>query len=371
MAMTNLINRWFRKYFSDPEGITLAVILLIGFAIVIFMGNMLASVLASIVMAYLLEGLVGMLQRIGVPRLPAVLAVFIPFLACLLFLLFGLLPLLSRQLTDLVAQIPVMITAGQQLLLQLPEQYPNFVSEEQIQDLMRQMRVSAATFGHNLVTMSLTTITSAVTFIIYLVVFPVLVFFFLKDKDLILGWVAGCMPRERGLSTRVWRETERQLGNYVRGKFLEILIVAVFSYVVFALLGLNFAMLLGALVGVSCLIPFVGAIVMTFPIAFIGYFQWGLGSELLYVMIAYAIIQALDANVLVPVLFSETVNLHPVAIIVAVLFFGGIWGFWGVFFSIPLATLVKAVMDSWPRAREEDPPDESAGGEAGQRIEKG
>ena len=62
----------------------------------------------------------------------------------------------------------------------------------------------------------------------------------------------------------------------------------------------------------------------------------------------YLVIQALDGNVLVPFLFSEAVNLHPVAIILAVLFFGGIWGVWGVFFAIPLATLIKAVISAWP-----------------------
>ncbi|HAR07202.1 MAG TPA: AI-2E family transporter, partial [Cobetia sp.] len=64
---------------------------------------------------------------------------------------------------------------------------------------------------------------------------------------------------------------------------------------------------------------------------------------------------ALDGNVLVPLLFSEAVNLHPVAIILAVLFFGGIWGFWGVFFAIPLATLMKSLLYAWPRrARAEE-----------------
>ena len=69
----------------------------------------------------------------------------------------------------------------------------------------------------------------------------------------------------------------------------------------------------------------------------------------MWVMIAYGIIQALDGNVLVPILFSEAVNLHPVAIIVAVLVFGGFWGLWGVFFAIPLATLVKAILSAWPK----------------------
>jgi putative permease len=64
-------------------------------------------------------------------------------------------------------------------------------------------------------------------------------------------------------------------------------------------------------------------------------------------------IQALDGNVLVPLLFSEAVNLHPIAIIVAVLFFGGIWGVWGVFFAIPLATLISAVVTAWPTAYRE------------------
>jgi putative permease len=70
---------------------------------------------------------------------------------------------------------------------------------------------------------------------------------------------------------------------------------------------------------------------------------------------AYGVIQLLDGNVLVPLLFSEAVNLHPVAIIVAVLFFGGIWGVWGVFFAIPLATLVSAIFSAWPTAIHEQP----------------
>ena len=77
-------------------------------------------------------------------------------------------------------------------------------------------------------------------------------------------------------------------------------------------------------------------------------------------MIAYAIIQALDGNVLVPLLFSEALNLHPVAIIVAILVFGGLWGFWGIFFAIPLATVVQAVLKAWPRlTNDEASPDDS------------
>ncbi len=92
----------------------------------------------------------------------------------------------------------------------------------------------------------------------------------------------------------------------------------------------------------------IGAFAVTLPVAMVGLFQWGLSPQFGYLILAYGIIQVIDGNVLVPILFSEAVNLHPLAIIVAVLVFGGLWGFWGVFFAIPLATLVKAVMNAWP-----------------------
>ena len=139
-----------------------------------------------------------------------------------------------------------------------------------------------------------------------------------------------------------------QMSNYVRGKVVEIIIVGGISYFCFAWLGLSYAALLGLLVGLSVIIPYIGAILVTIPVAAVGFIQWGLYESFYYVMVAYVVIQVLDGNVLVPLLFSEAVNLHPLAILLAVIFFGGIWGVPGVFFAIPLATLVKAVINAWP-----------------------
>ena len=94
---------------------------------------------------------------------------------------------------------------------------------------------------------------------------------------------------------------------------------------------------------------------MTVPVALVALFQWGLTPDFYWAVAAYLIIQALDGNLLAPLLFSEAVDLHPVAIIVAILFFGGIWGFWGVFFAIPLATVIQAILRVWPRAGGPEP----------------
>lgn len=357
----NVLTSWFRRTFADPQVMILGIVLVIGFAVVLGLGRMLAPVFASIVIAYLLEAVVARLQRLGLPRLLAVSLVFLFFLAITFFLLFGLVPMLTRQLTQLVQQIPSYLSQGQELLLQLPERYPQLVSEQQIQQIITSAGAEVGAIGQQLLTWSLGSVGNVVGLLVLLVLIPVLVFFLLKDKRLLIDWFAAYMPTERHLVTSVWADVEAQIANYVRGKAGEIVIVGAVSYITFVALGLDYAALLATVVGFSVLIPYIGAAVVTIPIAFVAYFQWGWGWDFGQVMIAYAIIQALDGNVLVPLLFSEALNLHPVAIIVAILVFGGLWGFWGVFFAIPLATLVQAVLKAWPRnSRVNDGPEETS-----------
>jgi putative permease len=356
----NLLTSWFKRTFADPQIVILGIVLVVGFAIVFGLGRMLAPVFASIVLAYLLEAVVVRLQSLGLPRFVSVLLVFLLFLAIFFFLLFGLVPMLTRQVTQFVQQIPNYISQGQELLLQLPQRYPQMVSEEQVQNLIGGVGNELATAGQQFLTWSLTSVGNVVGLLVLLVLIPVLVFFFLKDKDELINWFKGYLPHERTLLSSVWADVEAQIANYVRGKAGEIVIVGGVSYITFVSLGLQYSALLATMVGFSVLIPYIGAAVVTLPIAFVAYFQWGWGWDFGQVIIAYAIIQALDGNVLVPLLFSEALNLHPVAIIVAILVFGGLWGFWGIFFAIPLATVVQAVLKTWPRpVKDEDSPQEA------------
>lgn len=346
--MLEYIERWFKKYLSDSQAVYLALLLVGGLAAVIFFGTMLLPVIAAIVIAYLLDDIIEFMQRRGAPRTRAVITVYLVFVTLLIFVFFGLVPLLLGQVTALFQELPNMISKGQQALINLPNHYP-FITERQIEQIIATIRGELTEAGRHMVSFSLSSLTGLITIIVYLVLLPLLVFFFLKDKALILSWVRGNMPAERTLMAQLWRKLDEQIGNYVRGKIWEILTVAIVTSVAFLVLGLNYAILLGALVGLSVIVPYVGAIVVTVPVILIAFFQWGLGSEFLYVAIAYSVIQALDGAVLVPLLFSEVVNLHPIAIIVAVLFFGGLWGFWGVFFAIPLATLIQVIIMVWPR----------------------
>jgi putative permease len=358
MAMFSQLKDWYHRNFSDPQVVILALLLVAGVVLVMTFGQMLAPVFASVVVAYLLEGLVARLQRIGIPRLIAVMVVFSAFMAVLLVLFFGITPMITRQLGQALAEMPEYIRQLQAVIADLPQRYPQIVGEEQVNDILGKIGDDVRKYGGAVVSPS--GLMYLVGLVIFLVLMPILVFFFLKDKAVLLAWFRRYMPRNRGLALRVWTEVDAQIGNYVRGKVLEILIVWIVTYITFTLLGMPFAMLISMLVGFSVLIPYIGAAIVTIPVAIVAFIQFGFTMEFGWVMVAYGIIQMLDGNVLVPVLFSEVVSLHPVAIIVAVLVFGGIWGFWGVFFAIPLATLVNAVLRAWPRAEAEDQDAESS-----------
>ena len=347
--MFKVFRSWLDHFFADEQALLLLVLLAAGLTTILMFGASLAPVITSMILAYLTLGLVQWLERFGVNHLPAVWGIYSLFIALLLTFVFIVLPLLWQQATDLLSNLPLMLEKLMDLFMLLPEQYPELVSANQIKQLADAAMAEVGNSGQLLVSFSLASIGQSLTWLVFLVLVPILVFFFLKDGHMMVLWFTSFLPLKRNILSHVWLEMDQQIANYVRGKVVEIAIVGSVTYVAFLWFGLNYAALLAVIVGMSVLIPYIGATIVTIPVALIGYVQWGVSTEFYTLIIVYGIIQALDGNVLVPLLFSEAVNLHPVAIIVAVLFFGSIWGLWGVFFAIPLATLIKAVMNAWPK----------------------
>lgn len=356
--MLDIFNKWYRRYLFEEESVLLLVLLTIGVVLLMTIGDILTPVLAALVLAYLMQGLAARLERFGLPQILGVAIAYIVFVSVFFGITLGLMPLVWRQFIGLAAEMPRMLDQGRQFLGVLPERYPELVTAEQLNQVVSMARAELAVLGQNLVTRSVMTIPSLLTVLVYMILIPLLVFFFLKDREQILDWLGAFLPEERPLLRRIWGEMNMQFANYARGKAIEVIIVGSVSYTCFAWMGLNYAALLAVLVGLSVIIPYIGAALVTIPVVAVAFFQWGLGSEFYWLFAVYLIIQALDGNMLVPLLFSEAVNLHPVAIVMAVLFFGGIWGLWGVFFAIPLATLIKAIINAWPTRKSLAPPAE-------------
>jgi putative permease len=346
--MKEVFSKWLTRYFSDEEAVLLLVLLVVSFALIATMGQVLAPVIASIVLAFLVNGINNGLLRIKCPPALALFISYSVFVGLFLGSLLILLPLIAQQMRLLLAELPGILSKAQQALLLLPQKYPTLIAETQLEEWIDLARSEMRQVGQAFLSVSIEGIQNVMTLLLYVILIPILVFFFLKDRQQIFNWFGSQLPQNRPLMYEIWDEMKSQITNYVHGKTVEILVVGVVTYVVFALLGLKYAAFLALLVGLSVVIPYIGAAVVTIPVVLIAFFQWGWSTDLFYLVFAYAVIQALDGNVLVPILFSEAVNLHPIVIIIAVLVFGSLWGVWGAFFAIPLATLFKAVFNAWP-----------------------
>ncbi|MCJ8272509.1 MAG: AI-2E family transporter [Psychrosphaera sp.] len=352
--MYEFLSAWYKRKFSDPESVTLFLLLVIGSLTLYFVGHVMVPVLVAIVIAYLLEWPVAKMTKMGVSRTAATAVVLLIFVSVSIAVMVGLVPIFWQQGSNLISEAPAMLEQGKNYLNLLPEKYPQLISKEQIQLIMSTVDGGIVEIGQKAISVSFSTLRDLVALLIYLILVPLMIFFMLKDKTVLVESFKSLLPSTRRLITQVSNEMDIQIMNYIRGKLIELVVVGFATYIVLAIFDMRYAALFGLLVGLSVLVPFIGAAVVTIPVVLVGLAQWGVSPEFWYAMIAYGVVQALDGNLLVPLLFSEAVDLNPVYIIIAVLFFGGVWGFWGVFFAIPLAALVKALIGAWSTPQEVD-----------------
>ena len=324
------------------------MLLTAAFLILFFLGNILTPFLISIIFAYLLVGMQKRLEDYGLNSTIALIVTFSFFLLLGIALMVWLGPLVYQQLQSLILEIPKWVNAFMIFAQNVPEKYPDLVSSDQITAFLQSLSGQITAISQDFLKASIAGIQNTVTIAINLILLPILVFFFLFDRESIISDFLNILPRERAMLKKVWVEMDGQLSNYARGKAIEIVIVGSAAAIIFMYFGLEYIALLSVLVGFSVLIPFLGAFIVTLPVAAVGLLQFGLSFDFWLLMGAYLVLQILDGYLLVPILFSDAVKLHPVVIMLAVFVFGGVFGFWGVFFAIPIATLIKAIWNSWP-----------------------
>ena len=347
--MLEELNNLFKKIFLNEETLIFALLLCIGFLIIFFLGNILTPFLMSLIFAYLLIGMQKRLEAYGLNSTVALIFTYSFFLLIGIALMVWLVPLVYQQLQSLVLEIPKWVKTFTVFIQTVPENYPDLVSSDQITTFLQSLSGQITAISEEFLKASIAGIQNTVTIAINLILLPILVFFFLFDRDSIISSFLKILPKERAMLQNVWVEMDDQLSNYARGKAIEIVIVGLAAAIIFLYFDLQYIALLSVLVGFSVLIPFLGAFLVTIPVAIIGLLQFGLSFDFWLLMGAYLVLQILDGNLLVPLLFSDAVKLHPVIIMLAVFVFGALFGFWGVFFAIPIATLIKAIWNSWPK----------------------
>ena len=346
--MFDQINKLFNKLFSNEESLIFSLLILTFLLVLYFFGGLLTPFIISLIFAYLLIGLTKNLIKYGLTELVSLIISYVIFLLSGIGFLIWLIPLIFQQTQAFFIEVPIWLNNFRSFIENLVQSNQELVSSDQISSFFTEFISRLSSISQGVLDASISGIQDTLVFSIYLIMIPVLVFFFLFDKERIVRGFLMLLPKKRAMLSEVWIEMDDQLSNYVWGKGVEILIVGFAAAVIFGIMGLNYTALLSIIVGVSVLIPYVGAFLATIPVVIVAFLQFGIGFDLYMIVGLYLLLQALDGYLLVPILFSDAVKLHPVVIMLAVFVFGGIFGFWGAFFSIPLATFIKAVWNSWP-----------------------
>jgi|TARA_B100001059_G_scaffold235262_1_gene280318 putative permease len=342
------LNSLLKKVFSNEETLVFALLLTGSFLALFFLGNILTPFLISLIFAYLLIGMQSRMEQYGMNTLASLIFTYCFFLLVGVAMIVWLGPMVYQQLQSLILEIPKWVNSSMIFVQDIPQKYPDLISSDQITTFLQSLSGQVTSISQDFLKASIAGIQNTVTVAINLILLPILVFFFLFDREAIISGFLAILPKDRDMLKNVWVEMDDQLSNYARGKAIEIVIVGVAAAIIFMFFGLQYIALLSVLVGFSVLIPFLGAFIVTIPVVAIGLLQFGLTFDFWLLLGAYIILQILDGYLLVPILFSDAVKLHPVIIMLAVFVFGSMFGFWGVFFAIPIATLIKAIWNSWP-----------------------
>ena len=346
--MYDYLKGFFRNYFYEEEQFAALFLLIIASILLYFVGSTITPIFVSILVAYLLNGVMTLFEQKDYSKRLSFYFTFTIFLIFYFFILLSL-PYVTGQIASLINELPAIVAFVENLLNDLAFRYPNFFTTEQVEEIFASSASFIPSIAEQVLIQLNTGFSAIMNALVFLILTPILVFFFLKDKSEMLSYFTYFLPNKRSLLSQIWSDLNAQLFGYVRGKALEMLIVGSITTIAFLVLGVNYSIILGILVGMSVLIPLFGAILVTIPVVAIGLFQWGLDTPFYIFLITYFLIQILDGNVLFPLLMGNEVNLHPVLIILSILVFGGIWGFWGLLLAVPIATLIRAVFKVWPK----------------------
>ena len=324
-------------------------------------GSLLAPFLLGLAFAYLLAPAVTWLVRQRIPRALAIVLTLLPFLGGVVLLVVLLVPALERQAVDLAARLPALLQQFGQWLLDLRTRFlasgPGFLTESQaawLQNLqpgdlaaMVQQRWSSIGQGAWAAFVGMGKgLGTVVTLALYLVVTPVVTFYLLASWERFTGSLAQLVPpAQRDDVFGFLREYDRLLGRYVRGALTEAALVAVITGGALALLDFPGALLVGVIAGIGNLVPYVGLVASIIPGILLALVSGAIVPNLLKLGAVFAVEQFIDGSVTGPRIVGGAVGLNPIWVMISIAFFSVLLGFVGLLLAIPLAILVRMVVE--------------------------
>lgn len=305
-----------------------------------FVLQLLSPFLVSCLIAYLLYPVIKKLHSYNIPRSLAILMIYILFFGGAAYLIYRIYPAVMHQLHDLNEQLPVLIRMYESLIYQIYE-YTSFLPET-VHDKIDQLITRVEVGLENILDKLVGGFTRLFDMIVFLTVIPVLVFYFMKDYNSIRSYFKRFIPRKYQVQvSKLIYSIDESLGFYIRGQLIVSFFVSLASWIAFHYLDIKYALLLAIIMGLTNIIPYFGPIIGAIPV--VGITLATSGELVIFVLIAIFVIQIMEGNLLSPYIVGKSINIHPIAIIFALLLGGQLFGVIGMIVAVPLLTIMNVI----------------------------
>lgn len=317
------------KYWGLAAALLLVVLWLLG--------NVILPFIVGGAIAYFMDPVADRLERAGLSRPAATGLISVLALLAGVLLALAVLPMLFKQLTDLINQAPEIFRRLQAFMV---ERFPQLQDET---STMRQTLENIGTViqsrGGELANTLIGSAMGVLNALLFIVVVPVVAFYLLLDWDPMVARVDEILPRDHApMIRRLAREIDIVLAAFVRGQMSVCMVLGTFYAVALMIAGLDYGLIVGAIAGAITFIPYVGALIGGALAIGLALFQfWGDWLSIGIVAGIFAVGQFLEGNVITPKLVGNSVGLHPVWLLFALSAFGTLFGFVGMLVAVPVA----------------------------------
>lgn len=303
--------------------------------------------LLAAILAYICNPMVTRMQKTRMPRTLATVLVLLLLAGAFVVMLLILLPLLLKQVRAIAEQVPAYVDWLRNIVQPWVERLFGIqLDVAMIKDWLAEHAAEIQSLAAKLLPSIKSGGLVLLAFFVNLVLVPVVLFYFLRDWNVLVARVDEAIPRRwHGQVGVIAREIDEVLGQFLRGQLLVMLGMSLFYTLGLWLAGLDYALSVGMLAGLVTFVPYLGVIIGVALATLTGLLQFGELAPLMWVWAVFVAANLLEGYVLVPWLVGERIGLHPVAVIFALLAFGQLFGFFGVLLALP----VSAALLVWLR----------------------
>src|SRR5699024_7547792 len=307
-------------------------------SVIFFIGFLILLFLIWSLFAYILNLIVHKANELNVHRGLAVLLVYVVFFVGGGFMIYKLYPLMLKQMIELSEQLPQLFSLYEELIYNMYVK-TSFLPEA-VHDQMDVVFARLESFGEQKLEQWIGKITNVVDIFVMIAMIQILVFYFLKDFKMIKEFSKRHIPQRFHEKVRIIMQAiDESLGSYLRGQMLVSLFVGFCSWLLFQLIGVPYALFLGILLGITNVIPYFGPFIGLVPSIMLAVTVSK--QMVLYVILIVLVIQLIESNILSPFIMEKTVQIHPIAILFALLLGGELAGIVGMLVAVPVLTILN------------------------------